>query len=260
MSEKTPKLFDVHLHAEGLRDSDLESLRFFGVERAIVPSHPVLSEVTSKRLLEQFEALVSAQLPRLQRAGIRGALALGIHPRAIPRRGVPELLSALPSFFKGGKVAALGPAGLYDDTELERDVLSEQLLLARRLKLPILISTPARNREAITRKTLQLLLSSGVSPTRVLIDGATLKTLPPIRACGFHAALMLHPDGIGADKAVEVIRKTGVERLMLSSHAGDGASDIVALARAHSLMTKAKLTPELIRRVSYKNAETFFGD
>lgn len=256
--DRTPKLFDVHLHAEGLRDSDLDSLRFFGVERAIVPSHATLAEVTSKRLLEQFDALMKTQLPRVERAGIKGSLALGIHPRAIPRRGVPELLSALPSYFRGGKVAALGPAGLYDDTELEREVLNEQLLLARRLKLRIIISTPARNRDALTRRTLQLLLASGVSPARVLIEGATAKTLPPIRACGFHAALMLHPDGIGADKAVELVRKSGVERVCFSSHAGDGASDIVALARAQSLMQKAKLSGEVIRRVSFKNAEAFF--
>lgn len=252
------RLFDVHLHAEGLSDQDLESLRFFGVERAIVPAHATFAEPSARRLFDQFEELLQKQLGRLQKAGIRAHVALGIHPRAIPRRGVPEILSALPSYFRGGKVLALGPIGLYEDTEVEREAMSEQLALARRLKLRVLITTPAKNREAITRRTLQLLLASGIAPSRVLIDGAIGTTLAPIRACGFHASLMLHPDSLSADQAVSLIRRHGVERLCLSSHAGDGASDIVSMARAHSLMVRARLSDALIRRVTFKTAEAFF--
>lgn len=256
---KEAKLFDVHLHPEGLADQDLESLHFFGVDRALLPAHATFAEPSAKRLLDQFSELVEKQLPRVTRAGIRAHVALGLHPRAIPRRGVPEILSALPSYFRGGKVAALGPIGLFEDTEVEREVMAEQLQLAKRLKLKVLVSTPARNREARTRKILQVLLASGVAPARVLVDGAIATTLAPIRACGFHASLMLHPDGLSAERAVQLIRRSGVERLCLSSHAGDGASDIVGLARAQSLMLKAKLSDELIRRVSFKNAESFFS-
>ncbi|MFL5320071.1 MAG: TatD family hydrolase [Myxococcaceae bacterium] len=259
MPSSDPKLFDVHLHAEGLTDQDLESLHFFGVQRAIVPAHATFAEPSAKRLLDQFGNLVDKQLARLSKAGIRAHAALGIHPRAIPRRGVPEILSALPSYFRQGKVVALGPVGLFEDTEVEREVMTEQLLLARRLKVKVLVTTPAKNREAVTRRTLQLLLGSGVPPSRVLVDGAISTTLAPIRACGFHAALMLHPDGLTADAAVALIRRSGVERLCLSSHAGDGASDIVGLARAQSLMLRAKLTESLIRRVTLKNAERFFS-
>ena len=34
-----PSLFDAHLHPEALSDQDLESMRFFGVERALVVAH-----------------------------------------------------------------------------------------------------------------------------------------------------------------------------------------------------------------------------
>src|SRR6476619_1590132 len=97
-----PRLFDVHLHAEGLTDQDLESLHFFGVQRAIVPAHATFAEPTAQRLLEQFGNIIDKQLVRLAKAGIRAHAALGIHPRAIPRRGVPEILTALPSYFRGG--------------------------------------------------------------------------------------------------------------------------------------------------------------
>ena len=93
----------------------------------------------------------------------------------------------------------------------------------------------------------------------MLVDGAIGTTLAPIRACGFYASLMLHPDGLTADRAVTLIRRSGVERLCLSSHAGDGASDIVGLARAHSLMLRANFTDALIRKLTLKNAEAFFA-
>ena len=93
--------------------------------------------------------------------------------------------------------------------------LLRQLALAKRLQLPVLVHTPHKDKERITRRTLMLIRTSGFPPERVLVDHASGKTLTHILACGHHAGLTLHPDELSAERAVALIRRHGPERLVL---------------------------------------------
>lgn len=256
MAEPLP-LFDAHLHPEALSDQDLESMRFFGVERALVVAHH-FPEPTPKAMRLHFEQLVTKQLPRLEKLGIRAWAALGVHPRCIPRRGLSEVLSSLPEYFRGGRVVALGEVGLHEGGGLEEEALVEQLALARRLKLKVLVHTPGRDKERHTRRILTLTRESGVAPSRILVDHASARTVRPILGCGHWAGLTLHPDALSADRTVVLIRRLGSERLVLNSDAGDGAGDILGLARVAHLLEKAKLSRPIAVRVAASNAEAFY--
>ncbi|MBJ6761043.1 TatD family hydrolase [Myxococcaceae bacterium JPH2] len=255
MPEPLP-LFDAHLHPEGLSDQDLESMRFFGVERALVVAHH-FPEPTPKALREHFDHIVERQLPRLERLGIRAYAALGVHPRCIPRRGLSEVLGHLPDYFQGGRVVALGETGLHSGGEEEEEAFLEQLALARRLKLRVLVHTPTQDKERTTRRILTLLRQSGVLASRVLVDHANARTVRTILEVGHWAGLTLHPDELRAERAVSVVRRLGSERLVLNSDAGDGAGDILGLARVANLLAKARLSERIVRRVARENAERF---
>lgn len=87
MPEQAPPIFDAQLHPEGLTDQDLESMRLFGVQAALVAAHH-FPEASARALLAHFDDIVARQLPRLERAGIRAYAALGVHPRCIDRKSV----------------------------------------------------------------------------------------------------------------------------------------------------------------------------
>src|SRR5438046_9823835 len=89
------EMFDAHLHPSGLSDADLETLRFFGVEQALVPAGRAAA-ANVESVLAEFDDVLQHQLPRLERAGIRALAAFGVHPLTVPRRGLPELLHRLP--------------------------------------------------------------------------------------------------------------------------------------------------------------------
>jgi predicted metal-dependent TIM-barrel fold hydrolase len=251
------QLFDAHLHPEGLSDQDLESMRFFGVERALVVAHH-FPEPTPLALRRHFDELVGRQLPRLERLGIRAWAALGVHPRCLPRRGLSEVLASLPDYFRGGRVVALGETGLHRGGIEEEEAFLEQLALARQLKLRVVVHTPNRDKERHTRRILTLLRQSGVRPSRVLVDHATGRTVRTILGCGHWAGLTLHPEALRAERAVALVRKLGSERLVLDSDAGDGAGDILGLARMASLLSRARLSERVVRRVAFVNATRFF--
>ena len=71
------------------------------------------------------------------------------------------------------------------------------------------------------------------------------------------AGLTLHPEALKAERAVALVRRLGSERLVLNSDAGDGAGDILGMARAANLLAKARLSERVVRRVTHDNAERF---
>lgn len=253
------KLFDPRLHPGTLDDRDLETLQAFGLRGALVVADATVHPATPAALFKHFDHLLGRELPRLERAGVRAWAALGVHPAVLPRRGLGEVLEALPGYLRGGKVVALGLVGLARGDEAEKDALLEQLALADEYRLPALVVAPGREKERVTKALLATLRGARVVPGRVLIDGAVGRTVRVIRELGFHAGLTLHPEHLSVERAVSLVRALGPERLVLDSAAGDGASDILSLARAAHRLAAAGLSRSVVNRVVARNAETFLG-
>jgi predicted metal-dependent TIM-barrel fold hydrolase len=249
---------DLHLHAEGLSDADLATLAFFGLAAALTCAHDA-GATRSEELKRHWDELVSVQTARLKAAGIRPLVALGVHPARIPWHGVDALLHELPRYFDDPRVVALGELGLQQGGEREEDVLRRQLELSLALRRPALVHTPSADKLARTRRVIALLREARVPPQRVLIDHVNEETYPLVRACGFWAGLTVQPGALEAATAAALIKKNGVEGLVLTSDVGEGASDLLALPRAIDALAAAGLSEELRRRAMLENPLTFLG-
>jgi predicted metal-dependent TIM-barrel fold hydrolase len=257
MKGEPPPLFDAHLHPEGLTDQDIESLQIFGVRAALVAAHYAPVDSTPRQILAHFDSILGVQLPRLERRGIRAYAAVGVDPRCIPRRGMSEILAALPGYFGSGKVVALGEVGLQRGGDAEEGAFAEQLELSRKLKLAVLVHTPVVDKERLTRRILNLLKKAGIAPQRVMVDHASARTVRTILECGHFAGLTIHPDELSAERATALVTRLGSERLIVDSDLGDGPGDIIGLPRMVNLMAKRKLSDGVIRKVAFKNAADF---
>lgn len=252
---EAPALFEAHLHPEGVSDSDLETARLFGVERALLFALPI-SDPTPKRLLGQLEKLASVQAARVERAGIHAYVALGVHPQSLPRRGLREVLARLPELFDG-RAVALGEIGLFKGGEAEEDAFAEQLELAVSLKLPVVVHTPLEDKERLTRQILRRLQQSGLPAEHARVDHLTPKTVRPVLARGHWAGLSIHPEVLKTERAVAWVRRLGPERLMLDADVGAGAGDLLALPRAFHLLDRSPALHRVAERVAFKNAARF---
>ena len=204
--------------------------------------------------ISQLSSLLTKQLPRLQKEGLEAWAAIGVPARSLPRRGLTEVLAALPVLLRHPRAKAIGPLELWRGGEAEEEAFTEQLKLARQLRLSVWVNTWGEAREANTRRALQLLKASNVDPARVLVDGAVARTVKLIRACGHTAGLTIHPDGLRAEEAVSLIKKLGAEGLALSTASGFGAADILGLARTAHLLEEAGLSRGVVARVTSNNA------
>jgi predicted metal-dependent TIM-barrel fold hydrolase len=244
-------LFDAQLRAATLRSGDLEDLQFFGVAGALVCGEGRPGDVA-----REWGELAGPVLRRMRRAGLAGYAALGIHPRAIPRRGLEALLAELPEHLGRPRVVAVGPVGLEEGGRREEEVFARQLALAVELRRPVFVHAPSRDRERVTRRALAVLREAGVEPGRAAVT-ADARTARMIRACGFLAAVSLSPSAGTAqpiEDAVRLVRSVGAVGLALASAAGDGAGDLLALPRVAARLRKAGLSAAVVRRVCGENA------
>lgn len=247
--------FDAQLEPLALRRGDLDDLRFFGVAGALASAGDAAVPATPESVRSAWEALAPAALRRLRRAGIAAFAAIGVHPRCIPWRGLEALFAELPEYLGRRHVVALGSVGLEEGGPREEAVFARQLELARELRLPVVVHTPWRRKELVTRRALALLREHALDPGRVLITRADARTVRMIRACGYAAGLSLSAgSGEAIDQAVALVRSLGPEGLVLGSGAGDGAGDLLALPRAAGRLAKAGLSPAVIGRVCGGNA------
>lgn len=254
--------FDAQLNPLALRDGDLADLRFFGVAGALAPADGPITPATREAIRRSWDALSPGATRRLRRAGVAGFAAVGVHPRAIPWRGLEALLADLPDFLGRPQVVAVGAIGLEEGGAREEGVFGRQLELARELRLPVVVHTPWRSKERTTRRALALLREHELEPGRILVTRADARTIRMIRACGYTAGLSLSASAAGADpldEAVRLVRSLGPEGLVLGSGAGEGAGDLLALPRAAGRLEKAGLSPAVIRRVCGGNARALLG-
>ncbi|MBS2024640.1 MAG: TatD family hydrolase [Deltaproteobacteria bacterium] len=247
---------DLHLHAEGLSDTDLSTLALFGLVAAVTCAHDTPGP-RAEDVKEHWDELVQIQVKRLSSHGIRPLVALGLHPARIPWQGTQELLHELPRYFNDPRVAALGELGFSEGTPREEEVLLAQLELARQIRKPVIIHTPAIDKLMHTRRLLSLVKESRVEAEKVLLDHNTAETLPLVRALGFWAGLTVQPGGLDAVQASAILKKHGADGVVLTSDVGDGASDLLALPRAAEALLSAGLSEALCRRALHDGPMTF---
>lgn len=247
---------DLHLHADGITAQDLSTLAYFGLKAAVTCARDA-GAGSAAELLKHWDGQVQIQTQRLKSAGIRPMVALALHPARIPWHGVDDLLHKLPHYFDDPRVVALGELGLHEGTAREEDVFSRQLVIAARLRKPVIVHTPGREKLQRTKQLLALLKDSPLEPAQVLVDHVSAETFPLVRGFGCWTGLTLQPDLFDAEAAAAVISKHGAERIVLTSDIGEGATDLLALPKAAEALREAGLSEELCRRALWEGPLDF---
>jgi predicted metal-dependent TIM-barrel fold hydrolase len=126
----------------------------------------------------------------------------------------------------------------------------------------VLVSTPWRGRDRITRRALAVLREADLDPARVLVAGADARTVRPIRACGYLAAhLLLRARGRAAAwmRPSASWPRSARRRSCSARIARLAGGDLLALARVADRLAKAGLSEAVAKRVCGGNAVAFLG-
>ncbi len=234
---------------------ELDNLAFFGVQALVSPVHDGFPGTNAGNIEAYWNYLVDEVVPRVRGAGISGYIAVGIPPRKIPWQGLERLLTRMPNWLGLPEVVAVGGVGLHDGTEWEEDVLLRQAVLARDLRVPLIVTMPSRGGGPLLRRKLALMRKCEMPEGMVLFTGVTCPDASAVRSCGYRVAM----GAMSARDASLMVARFGPEGLLLSSDLGHERPDPIVPARMVAAMEAEGLSRGVIRRVVFENAASFFG-
>ncbi|MBI2877646.1 MAG: TatD family hydrolase [Candidatus Tectomicrobia bacterium] len=252
------RIFDAHIHSDCRGLEDFHQMALCGTEAVVTCAHDSLRFSAAASILDHFQRLLDWEIRRIEQSTIRPYVALGIHPMALPLPGTEEVLRRLPELLTTDRVVALGEVGLQKGDGLEIEVLTAQLEIARMLDLPVILHNPEKRKGEVTRQLLTVVAQVGLPRELVLIDHVNEETIETVREAGTWVGLSVHPFMLSPQRAAELIRKYGADRVILSSDVASASADIYALPRTGLELRRAQVNRETIERCLFQNARTFY--
>ena len=156
--------------------------------------------------------------------------------------------------------AVFGEVGFDRTTEAEEEILRKQLRLAGERRMPVLIHTPHQYKRVGVERTLKIVLDEGCDQNLILVDHNTEETMPLFAGLQVWRALTVYPvTKLSPERAVNIVRQYGVERLLVNSSADWGPSDVLSVPKVAHLLLQGGFPREEVERLVFWNPLQFYG-
>ncbi len=257
------KLFDAHLHLDVRGFNDIEQMVLAGVRWAVSFSHNPYRMSSKEVYFDHYDRLLRVERARAAEAGLELWVALGVHPHAIPDDAF-EILDALHSWASQQGVVALGEAGLTDSpSRIEREVLKEQMRIAKDLGKPIFVALPDKHRKKALNKLLDMVEEVDISPELVVVGRIGPALAKDASSEGFWIGVCLWPPQPYLEPynfaQAFLSEAYDPDRLIVTSDLGSYHRDPLALPRVVFAMERAGVPEETLRRIFYENPRRLYG-
>jgi predicted metal-dependent TIM-barrel fold hydrolase len=255
------RIFDPHIHMSSRTTDDYAAMAAVGVRAIVEPAFWLGQPRTSAgSFLDYFDALVGWEPFRASQFGIRHHCAIALNPKEANDPRCREVLPELPRYLAKDRVVAVGEVGYDSMTPAEDEVFARQLELALRHELPVLVHTPHRDKEAGTKRTLDVVRESGIAPQRVVVDHLNELTVDMVAEAGCWMAFSIYPDTkMDEPRMIAILRRHGLDRMLVNSAADWGRSDPLKTHATGTAMLSAEFTDDDVDQLLWRNPVAFFG-
>jgi predicted metal-dependent TIM-barrel fold hydrolase len=256
------KMFDPHIHMTSRTTDDYVAMADAGIAAIIEPAFWLGQPRTNAgTFVDYFNSLLGWERFRASQFGIQHFCTIALNPKeANNPKLADEVLEMMPRFLVKDGVAAVGEIGYDDQTAAEDKYFADQLELARKHNLPVLVHTPHRDKKKGTIRTIDLVRSAGFPEEKVLIDHNNEETLPLVLATGCWAGHSIYPKTkMDEHRMAALVKQYGKERMIINSAADWGISDPLKVPKTVAVMREAGIPEETIRTIVWDNPIAFFS-
>jgi predicted metal-dependent TIM-barrel fold hydrolase len=256
------RIFEPHAHMISRVTDDYERMALAGVEAVLEPAFWLGQPRTHVgTFLDYFDTLVGWERYRAAQYGIHHFCAMALNPKEANDDRVNEgVMKELPRYLEKDGVLAVGEIGYDDMTEREEKYFSLQLDLAKKHGLPALIHTPHRDKKKGVQRTIDVLRDVGFPMERALVDHNNEETVALCADTGCYMGFSIYPDTkMDEGRMVEVMKKWGLDRVIINSACDWGRSDPLKVARTAARMRRAGYTEADVEKVTWNNPIDFFA-
>ena len=256
------RVFDPHIHMSSRTTHDYEAMAAAGVAAIVEPAFWLGQPRTSVgSFVDYFASLLGWEPFRAEQFGVAHFCALALNPKEANDPGLrDDVLAVLPRYLVKERVVCVGEVGYDSMTPAEDEVFVRQLRLAVEHELPVMVHTPHRDKVEGTRRSLDVVRESGISPERVLIDHNNELTARMVLDSGCWAGFSIYPDTkMDEQRMVRVLQEHGMERMLVNSAADWGRSDPLKTVKTGAAMADAGFSADDVDRVLWRNPVAFYG-
>lgn len=262
MNKGIRKLIDPHVHMTSRTTNDYQAMADSGIVAVIEPAFWLgqpRTEVGSFK--DYFSSLIGWERFRASQFGIKHYCTIGLNSKEANNEALAEkVIEMLPLFLCKEGVVGVGEIGYDDQTALEDRYFRKQIEIALKLKMPVQVHTPHRDKKQGTIKSMDVCTEMGMDPDMVVIDHNNEETVKDVLDRGFWAAFTIYPHTkMGNERMVEIVKQYGSDRIMVNSAADWGISDPLSVFKTANLMESLGISEDDINKVVYKNALDFFA-
>lgn len=240
---------------------DYEKMALSGIRTVIEPSFWLGQERTSFETLKDYwEYIISFEHNRAAQFGIDHYCAISINPKeANNKKFANDSLQIIEEFLLRENVVALGEIGFDLMTIQEEDVFRKQLLLADKLKIPIIIHTPHVNKLDGTKKTFEIIEDLEVEQSRIIVDHNNEDTIELSLSYDVYSGITVYPNTkLSPFRAVNILKKFGTDKILINSSADWGISDPLSVPKTALEMESHGFSQKEIEKVLFNNPNSFF--
>nr|WP_296068827.1 TatD family hydrolase [uncultured Actinoplanes sp.] len=255
------RIFDPHIHMTSRTTDDYERMAAAGVRAIVEPAFWLGQPRTGPgSFTDYFDSLIGWEPFRASQFGIRHHATIALNPKEANDPRCRPVLDLLPRYLAKDGVVAVGEIG-YDSMTAEEDsAFAAQLALAIEHDLPALVHTPHRDKARGTERSIAVIAESGIDPGRVVLDHLNEVTVAPALDAGVWAGFSIYPDTkMSPPRMVEILRRYGLDRVLVNSAADWGRSDPLLTLRTAEAMLAGGFGEDDVDRVFWRNPVEFYG-
>ena len=256
------RILDPHIHMYARTTDDYEAMSLAGIESVVDPAFWLGSaRHYAGTFYDYFEHLLGYEAERAAMYGIQHHCTLSVNPREANDLALAnEVLERLPEYLDRPRCLAIGEIGFDRQTEAEEEIFRKQARLARERNMPVLVHTPHQYKRVGVERTLRILDEVGVDQRLVIIDHNTEETMPLFAGTEYWVGLTVYPvTKLSPERAVNIARQYGIERLLVNSSADWGPSDVLSVPKVARQMLSVGFSRDEVERLVWENPIRFYS-
>jgi len=255
------RIIDPHTHMFSRTTDDYEKMALAGIEVVVEPSFWLGSPRTSPdTMVDYWENIISFETERAKKYGIEHYCMISVNPKEANNAELAtKCMEIMPKYLERKNVVGLGEIGFDQITELEEAFFRKQLKLAKNMNVPVIIHTPHSKKLEGTKKTIEIIKEENCDERTIIIDHNTEETIPLCLKLDTMAAITIYPKTkMSPSRAINLIRKYGIERLLLNSSSDWGEADPLSVPKTAMQMKLEGFKSSEIEKLVCENPYNFF--
>ena len=204
--------------------------------------------------------MITFETKRAKDYGIEHFVCISVNPKEATERPLAlDAIEEMKKYLDRERVVALGEIGYNLINDLEEEVMVKQMDIAAEKDMLMTVHLPHNNKPEGMRRMEAILSGKNYNRQKILVDHNVEETIEKTLELGMWAGLSVYPvSKLSPERAMNIIRKYGTERIMVHSAADWGPSDPLSVPLVAREMRKAGFSANEIERVTFYNAYEFF--